>query len=427
MKKNKFSNNLTKPIRTENNNGFSFTEEHVKKWAENGLMPVELANAFFDRLARSRKEFLYFNEYRKNNPTASNEEIVKNIFNVPEAFASEHLRKIHEDIEHVVKFQKFLEENWTELEDCFSNENVTQLYKNINPSTQFGISNVIANSLFHLRSLLDNMKVKQLGECIYEAEGTVINSIGESISLVYSFQSSSLNESSKIFGEYKKIMVSKGLKILLAHWLMANKKGRPEYQSSMTDIMSLMIDDERKTFFSVKEKEEHWAITKILNMSKLKRTRKIKKRGTNKEIEQWIEQPLVEILGGEKELTVNEKYPTTLIVRVLPPIDNASEFAPHAYNNSTVKLSPSDTNLAFKLQTRAAQMGRGEKNLNVDWDYMFREGNLQNTADSKKSVAKSQARKKLKRLQENKIIEGWNEEKKGIRIKPIKFKKKKAD
>jgi hypothetical protein len=150
-----------------------------------------------------------------------------------------------------------------------------------------------------------------------------------------------------------------GLKVWLAHWLMANKQGRVEYSCPMIEMMKLIADEDRESFFSVKEKEEHWALTKILGMSKLSRERKIKKRGTDTEVVQWVEQPLVEIIGGEKEMTAEDKYPTAIAVRVLMPRMDKKGFAPSIYKNTTLSLSPSDMFLAFKLQTRATQMSWG--------------------------------------------------------------------
>lgn len=69
-------------------------------------------------------------------------------------------------------------------------------------------------------------------------------------------------------------------------------------------------------------------------------------------------------------------------------------FFPSIYKNNTALLSPSNVFLAYKLQTRAAQRKRGERNLSVDWDFLFEAGNLQATAITKKAVAKAQTRKR---------------------------------
>ncbi len=42
-------------------------------------------------------------------------------------------------------------------------------------------------------------------------------------------------------------------------------------------------------------------MTKTLSMTKLSVERTVTKRGTKEKITQWIEWPLLEIMGGEKE------------------------------------------------------------------------------------------------------------------------------
>jgi hypothetical protein len=177
---------------------------------------------------------------------------------------------------------------------------------------------------------------------------------------------------------------------------------------------------------SVKEKEEHWAITKMLGMSKLSRERKVIKRGTCTEVVRWVEQPLLEIVGGEKEMAAEDKYPTVVAVRVLMPrMDRKSKgFSPTMFSNKTLCLSPSDVYLAFMVQTRATQRQRGSKELHFDWDFIIEKGGLQTTAISNNSVAKASARKKMDRLQKNEIIEKWDEELLGVCIVPKKSKEK---
>jgi len=70
-------------------------------------------------------------------------------------------------------------------------------------------------------------------------------------------------------------------------------------------------------------------------------------------------------------------------------------------------------------------MDRGHRNIHADWDFIFEAGNLKATANTKKAVAKAQARKKMDRLQQSEIIEKWDEELMGVCITPKKQKEKK--
>src|SRR5690349_3778465 len=265
-------------------------------------------------------------------------------------------------------------------QDIIPSNHGAVLFENVNIDEEFGIANCISNSLYHLEELLKNMEITKLYESTYEAKSSIKNAKGEAISLSYSFQSCSSEEAETLLKNYKTTMMTKGLKVWLAYWLMANKLGRVEYSCHMIEIMKLISDDNREAFFSVKEKEEHWALTKMLEMSKLSRERKIKKRGTGTEIIQWIEQPLVEILGGEREMLKEDKYPTAIVARVLMPRMETKGFAPSLYKNTTLSLSPSDLFLAFKFQTRASQKKQDNLDIHVDWDFIFEAGNLKTTA-----------------------------------------------
>ena len=397
----------------------------IKMFIDSGCISKELGDWFFKDYEEKLQQHKEMCEFKKNHPDMSPEESIKHFFKEG-PLSPEETAKAYEDgalrgelLMHLLKNRHLL-----------TNEipipvNSTQsLFEGINIEQEFGIANCISNSLYHLEELLKNMEITKLYENMYEAKSSVKNTKGEAISLNYSFQASTQEEADKILESYKSVMITKGLKVWLAHWLMANKQGRVEYGCPMIEIMKLISDDEREAFFSVKEKEEHWSLTKMLGMSKLSRERKIKKRGTSSEVVQWVEQPLVEILGGEKEMSAEDKYPSAIAVRVLMPRMDKKGFAPSLYKNSTLSLSPSDLFLAFKLQTRAAQRDRGNCKLHVDWDFIFEAGNLQITALSNHRGAKAKARKKMDRLQESEIIEKWDEELMGVCVTPKKQKRK---
>ena len=304
-------------------------------------------------------------------------------------------------------------------------EDRTTLFHNVTPEKDLGISRSIGDLFYRIEDILKDLKLSNVYETLYEAKGSTKNSKGELISLVYSFQASNNEEALKIFTNYKKIMLTKGLRAWMAYWGMANKQSRFEFSCPMTEVMKLMSDDDRNSFFSVKEKQEHWSITKMLGMTKFLVERQIPKKGTKEKVTQWLEQPLLEIIGGEKESESLDKYPFLIAVRVLAPIkDNKKCFFAALYTLATLKLHPNDTLMAFVIQTRASQMGRGSKEIYIDWDYAFRIGNLEATAKTKKAIAKAQTRKKMDRFKEEKIIHDWVEELIGISITPTSQKRK---
>jgi hypothetical protein len=410
-------------LRSQGETHIEYSTERIKLLLEAGKIDKELGEWFLKDYEAKEKQYREMQEFIKNNPDVPPEERHKHFFKEGPLSPEESVM-LYEDMAMSCQFFMHLLQNRHLLSGDMDNPPAHGLFNGIDTDEEFGIANSICNSLYYLTELLKNMEITSLYEGLFEAKGSVKNSKGEAISLTYTFQAATKEEAVVILKNYQTLMATKGLKVWIAHWITANKLGRVEYSCPMIDIMKMAADEEREAFFSVKEKEEHWALTKMLGMSKLLRERKIKKRGTNTQVIQWVEQPLVEIIGGEKEMTAEDKYPVAVAVRVLMPRMDKKGFSPTIYKNNTVMLSPSDMLLAFVLQTRAGQMGRGTKNLHYDWDFIFEVGNLQTTALSNHRGAKAKARKKMDRLQEGEIIENWNEELMGVCVTPKKQKKK---
>lgn len=410
-------------LRSQGETRIEYSSEQVKKLIKSEKIPKELGEWFLKDCEEKEKQHRQMQEFTKNHPEITPEEWQKHFFKEGQ-LSPEESAKLYEDSAMSGQFFMHLLQNRHLLTGDVESP-AHGLFNDINAAEEFGIANCICNSLYYLKELLNNMELSSLYEGLFEAKGSVKNSKGEAISLSYTFPATTKEEARAVLKNYQSLMATKGLKVWIAHWITANKLGRVEYSCAMIDIMKMAADEEREAFFSVKEKEEHWALTKMLGMSKLLRERKVKKRGTKSQIIQWLEQPLVEIIGGEKEMTAEDKYPVAVAVRVLMPRMDKGGFSPTIYKNKTVVLSPSDMLLAFVLQTRAGQMGKGSKNLHYDWDFIFELGNLQTTALSNHRGAKAKARKKMDRLQEGDIIENWNEELMGVCVTPKKQKRSK--
>ena len=404
------------------------TSEQIEKLAESGAIPEELWDYHCRSMKEAHDKSEGFRKFKEANKHLSEEELLKQCW-PSRQLSTEETIKFYEDASLGGQFLKFLLQNKHLLskEQDAAKGTSQSLFDGIDVIEEFGIANCISNSLYHLKELLKTMGIFEIYTGLYEAKSSIKNSKGEAISLAYTFPAQSMDDAKTILKTYQSTMVTKGLKILMAHWMMANKTGRVEYSCSMTEVMKLIMDEKREAFFSVKEKEEHWALTKMLSASKLSRERKVKRRGRKEEIIQWIEQPLLEILGGEKEMTAEDKYPITIAMRVLMPRVDTKGFSPIIYKSNTTQLSPSDAFLAFFIQTRAGQRQRGTKPIAVDWDFIFEAGNLQATAISNHRMAKAQARKKMDRLQQGEIIEKWEEELTGVSVTPRKTKKPKIE
>jgi hypothetical protein len=413
-------------LRSQGETQIEYSSDHIKMLIESDKIPKELGEWFLKNHEAQKKQQKELQEFIKNNPDIPPEERHKRFFKEG-LLSPEESAKLYEDSAMSGQFFMFLLKNRHLLKnDTNPTEIPHSLFNGVNVLEEFGIANCISNSLYHLTALLKNMELTNIYETMFEAKSSVKNSKGEAITLAYTFPANTRQQAESILKNYQSIMVTKGLKILMAHWMMANKMGCVDFSCPMIEIMKLITDEEREAFFSVKEKEEHWSLTKMLAMSKLSRERKVKKRGRKEEIIQWIEQPLLEILGGEKEMSAEDKYPITVAVRVLMPRRNTEGFSPTIYKNNTALMSPSDNYLAFWLQTRAGQRQGGTKLIYCDWDFIIEAGNLQATAISNPRMAKAQARKKMDRLQLGEIIEKWDEELTGVCVTPRKTKKKKS-
>lgn len=290
------------------------------------------------------------------------------------------------------------------------------LFNNIDQNEDMGIVRALVDSLYHLERILSDMKLSNLYENVYVAKGSIVNSKGETISLEYTFRSASSSSASSALEDYKRIMIKKGLRTWMAYWCTANQKGTVEYQCSLTEVMKWTAGENRESYFSQKEKGEFWSLTRMLEMTKLSRSKVEKRLNKTKEKSfiQWIEQPLVEICGGERPLDGN--CPIGLSVRVLMPNIGKKSYAPAFYKISTLGLNPNDIHLAFIIQTRASQMGYGD--LFFKWDYLFEIGNLQQTAISNLRTAKSKIRVKMDKLKKERIIEFCDEQDNGLTIHP---------
>lgn len=413
-------------FREHNDQQVSYTSKQIEELAEKGYLPKEL----WDYHCRSIQEINEIREkskkLREENPNLSQAEFINKLW-PNRVLSKEETYKFYEDSHFSSKFLMWLMQNHDLLnsnQPIPDNINKT-LFENIDCNEDMGIVLAISDSLYHLGKILNNMEYIPLYENMYIAKGSFNNSIGETITLEYTFRASSENDAKIALQEYKNIMLKKGLRTWMAYWCAANEKGRVEYECKLVDIMKWMADEEREVYFQTKEKDEFWRLTKMLGLSKLSRSKIVKKRKKNdeKEYVQWIEQPLIEIFGGERLLENKDQYPDSIAVRVLMPKMSKKGFAPAFYKTSTLKLNPNDTFLAFILQTRAFKMDRGERKLFFEWDYLFEIGNLKQTAVSNSRMAKAKMRIKMDNLKEKKIIEKCDEDLLGMSIHPSKNKK----
>lgn len=377
------------------------TPDSFTQMIEMDTIPKELAERWLKDIEDMGKRARLIEEYRKKNPNATWDEIIQKFFK-PEKTPQEYC--IEPDIN-----KQIFEILWGNRDLLNQDKIGSQLFLKGNKD-DFGISNILADTMYHLIDLLGTELKNTYGD-YWEAKGTIKDSYGREMRLEYSFQATTKEDAEQRLDEYKHTMRTKGIKTWMAYWKVANERGRPEYTCPFIEVMKCLSDENREAHFSTKEKQECWEITKILKRTTIKMYRPIRKNR-----KRWVEQPMVDILGGENEDSTAEKYPLTISVRVLSTQVTKDEFAPIIYKSKTLGLNPNDVLLAYVFQTRGFRRGVDS---NYDWNSLYQLGNVQKTAEKNTRMAKSIIRRKLKNMEKAEIIEGSSSELlSGVRISP---------
>ncbi len=401
----KEKNKLQKPVLIKEKNGDyqidNLSLEHINTWIEEKRIPKKLAKLYIDTIKNMNQDMnskcKTYMDFLKNKPNPSKQEL-KNLF---KSMTAPSVIQFQEDIKNIANFQRYLVENFEKLTNAL--EVNTGLFNFVNLDETFGISREMTDSVSYLKELINNATIEQYDDGSFFIKGKEKDSYGEHILVKYELITSSENEAKRLFKRYKKRMHEKGLTIWMAHWKIANEQGNIEGQVKMIDVMKECSDEDRTSSFSVKEKKDHWSDTLMVSRTTISKERVITKKGCKKDSTLWIEQPLLEILGGEKEI---DDFPTIIARRLLRQHDNV-KFFPAIFKNTTLQLHPSDVNLAFYIQNRASQYQ--EKKLKLDWPLLLELGNLEKTYISNPRVAKKEIRNKMRRFVERGILENWEE------------------
>jgi hypothetical protein len=400
-----------------------YTTDDIKKLINECKIPGHLGEWYLRYIDDQNRKFREWNNLLRENPDLGPEECLNRFSGFPRSLSIEESVQFYEEFLNIAQIQNIIFNACQDASNSARNKSEsttaqnTTLFKNI-PSGYIGISHGIANAMYYLVDLLSTKIEREYGDQ-WKATGTAKDSYQRDISLVYEFQASSQDDAETKIEVYKKIMQTTGINCWLSYWAVANNHNRPEYTCPLVDIMKCTSNPNRTTRFEPEERQRFWEITKMLQKTKISISRYVRtdKRGTA--IFQWVEQPMIEILGGEKEETTSIKYPLTLSVRVLSSQMGTKDFAPTKYKKTTLTLDPADIFLAFCIQTR---FGQKNKESEFEWNYFFKRGNLEATSKTNPREAKVKTRRKLARIKKAGIIEGIKENKTGITpiMKPSK-------
>ncbi len=404
--------------RQQGNTSMYYTTEDFKELIESGKMPKELGDWYLQYIDEKNQKFKRWQKFLADNPNMSEEDKWTHFYGPARTLSLEESLKTYAEMANLGHIHNIMwglkSANLVKQADPQEIlESNIQLFKNIDHDDNFGISYGNANVMYYLSGLIDNEPLHEYADN-WKAKGSTVDSYGRKINLEYDFKASSKEDAVRVVKEYKDMMTTKGIQTWMAYWKIANVSGRPEFTCPLIAIMKCLSIETRKNRFDPEERQRFWNITKTLQKTRISMERYVRTDAKGKKIMQWIEQPLIEILGGEKEEEASEKYPLTISVRIRSAQLGSKEFAPALYKNEILKLNPNDAYLAFALSTR---YGQKKESSDFDWDYIFGLGGLQGTAKTNPREAKIKARKKLTRLKKANILDGIKEN--GNKVRPI--------
>lgn len=390
--------------------------DHIKSLINYKQLSPGLAESVLQQIIDNNEKSEAFQNFFQQKPNYTKLEI--------ETFASSLTTKtIDEQTEEAEKFAQFHNEiinNWEKSLEIFKKSNKQEIgfFTNANIEDSFGMSRQVTDLVSRLKEILEVSQLIKTRDGFFIIEGKIKDSYGNDIILKYELNTYNQDDANKFHKDYKTIMTTKGLKIFMGCWKQANEHYGLSFSCPMIEVMKATASEERTSTFSVKEKQEHWDITKMLAGTRLYIEKNIQKGKSN--IIQWLEQPLIEILGGEKEK--NNSYPNIIAINVLK-LQPDIKFFPAIFKNNTLGLHPNDSYLAFYIQNRANQFNKGDSWLTIDWQLLYFFSGLQQTSNTNKGLAKTKIRNKMKTLKTKSIIEEWSEYPDGIRVMPKTQKK----
>lgn len=283
-------------------------------------------------------------------------------------------------------------------------ESLPALFKNISSEDCFAITKPIMDRIYHLPELLENAEAINVSGDQWEIKSKLDKRGTGPIGLSHVFRATSPGDAKKYLDEYREWMRGEGLKVLTAYWKTACERRWFHFSSPLFEVMRQISQDSRTLYFSVKERQKFWANTRKLENTRLSIELHFPHFKRKKAQKLVIEHRLVDV-GARMHDIDEDTYPNAIMVKVLNPNDfqQQSQIGTAIHNNS-LKLHPKDVLLALSLQTRKAQTKDKEINT-FDEDFLLDRANLKKTAQANKSKARSDLRKKLKKLEDGQIIQ----------------------
>lgn len=282
-------------------------------------------------------------------------------------------------------------------------ESLPELFRSIDSKDCFAITKPIMDRIYHLPELLKNAEAVNTSDEQWEIRSKLDNRKMGPIGLSHIFRAKDSKDAKIYLDEYRDWMRGEGLKVLTAYWKTACERKWFQFSTLLSEVMQQVSEEARAVPFSVKERLKFWSATRKLENTKLTIELHFSKVGRNKKQKLVIEHRLLDV-GARLHDVDEDTYPNGIMVKVLNPNDFQQQSnIGTAIHNNTLKLHPKDVLLALSLQTRKAQT-MGKDSNTFDEDFLIDRANLGKTAKSNKSKARSDIKKKLKKLEDRGII-----------------------
>ncbi len=381
---------------------FKYDVEKIEKYQKSGDISTEDAEVLKEDIQSFEKQMQYFREWRKANPEATPEEQTAFAQSAKgQRLGSRKDTVLNRAIRKLIAKKDIMSEP--------SIDSLPELFKSVDKEECFGITKPLMDRIYHLPTLLKNAKIREIsGNQWILASSVKTPSMGE-IGLQHTFNAKSEKEAQEYKKDYIEWFPTRGLKVFSAYWKMACEERLFSFGAELTKIMGIASSEDRTSFFTVKEKGQFWADSIKLETTKLTVTLDMPK-GKKKPEKLTFEHRMLDI-GARSNQISEERYPNKIGVKIL----NTEDFKRQsqigtAIKNNTLKLHPRDILLALSLQAREAQTMDKEVNT-YDEAFMFARANLEKTANSNKSKARSDLKGKLERFEKEGVIAGFSKSK----------------
>lgn len=290
-----------------------------------------------------------------------------------------------------------------QLHDEESSNLGKKFFKGIEYETEFGVSRLMADRVYHLPKLLEKLELTSDRTNSYRL-GAKEDTRAGLVGLDYFFEASNEEEAQKIAEIFKKKITGIGERLLLASWDFANDARSWIFEVDTCDLYRKCYPD-RIAHPNGEERREFLNLIRLLERTKFSLVRKPNKKSS---ATTTYELPVLQICSFDGCINLNGGWPRRLKLQVLPPsaISDKMSFVGAPIHRSTLRLDHTDINLATMLQTRRSQR-RGEDNIRFSLKDLIIVAGLQNTAKKKPAQAIKLLIAKLNRLKEEGIIKSF--------------------